>query len=206
MKTTIMLVGMTLALALMAAPAVAGSIPYGSPGTINSEIYPFIAAFNGDVTVYFYGSSADYSSEITLLLNSQVIDASTAFFLPNHSSAYGAAATFNNVKAGDILVFVLKITTGTPGLLFYSDPARNSDSLQHVYSADFAGDAFIPAGKYVAFEDIVGGGDKDYNDHQFVFTNVSIGGGEPVPEPGSTLLLLGIGFVPIALGYRRWQK
>ncbi len=28
----------------------------------------------------------------------------------------------------------------------------------------------------------------------------------PVPEPGSTLLLLGIGLVPISLSYRRWWK
>lgn len=29
---------------------------------------------------------------------------------------------------------------------------------------------------------------------------------QPIPEPGSTLLFLGMAFVPIALSYRRWQK
>ena len=54
----------------------------------------------------------------------------------------------------------------------------------------------IPAGTYVAFEDLVGGGDKNYNDLSFVFTNISTR--TNVPEPGSLLLVLTAGLGLIA--------
>lgn len=46
----------------------------------------------------------------------------------------------------------------------WNDPAENSDSLQHVVAFMLPGTPFI----LIGFEDIVGGGDRDYNDALFV--------------------------------------
>ena len=45
--------------------------------------------------------------------------------------------------------------------------------------------ATLGSGYLVGFEDLFGGGDKDYNDNVFFFQ----GGIRPVPEPGSLALL-----------------
>ena len=68
----------------------------------------------------------------------------------------------------------------------------------HTGLTEWAADGLIPAdGLLVGFEDLDGGGDRDYNDNMFVFTNV---GGGPVPtdnmpEPSSIALVLGAGLV-----------
>ena len=103
------------------------------------------------------------------------------------------------VHAGDVLTFQLNVIT--TGNTFYSDSALNADGVNHVYSTSFSGDAAlgIPAGTYVGFEDIYGGGDFDYNDETFVFTNIS-----PVPEPETySMLLAGLGFIPFTIRRRR---
>ena len=176
----------TLAAALLAATAAgaasAGTIPYPGAGTANPATYSFTAATDGDLAVYFYAQAAGNSETIGVRING-VDSALTG--LENHSSHHGDVLDFGNVSAGDSIVFY--ILTGSTK--FYSDVSLNADGTQHIYSTDFAGDALIPAGTYVGFEDLGGGGDHDYNDTEFVFTNIATT--PAVPEPANMALLAG---------------
>jgi hypothetical protein len=198
-----------VALGLLAVPTtvLAGPIPYPNVGTLNPATYTFTATATGDLVAYFFGSSASYGSDIGLIVDnlSQGI-----YGLENHTSFYGQPLVLSipgAVHAGDVLEFQLRVNTtgGDPvssvTYSLYSTPGLNSDGLQHIYSTSWAGDGTIPAGTYIAFEDIVPAtaGDMDYNDHQFVFTNVGVG----VPDGGSTLALLGAALAGIGLIRRR---
>jgi hypothetical protein len=124
------------------------------------------------------------------------------FGLNNHSSKIGDKHDFGAVKAGDTLTFLLKVLT--TNRLFTSEASRNEDKLNHVYSTAYKGGDKVPAGTYVGFEDLLGGGDKDYDDLQFVFTNVAAATTGTVPEPQTwAMMMAGFGLIGIA---RRRQK
>lgn len=167
---------------LVAAPAHAGPVPYPTPGVQNLANYSFTAAAAGDIVAYFYGSSAAYVNELRLLVNG--VDTGIQG-LNTTTSAIGTMLNFGTVSAGDVLVFMMvNLSPGGVGP-WYSDKSLNSDGVQHIYATDFAGAGTVPAGTYVAFEDLPGGGDFSYRDQTFVFTNVATS----VPEPGSLALL-----------------
>lgn len=169
---------------LLALPAflMADAIPYANIGTI-APTTNFTAANSGPIVAYFYASDAGYDSEIGLLVNNLTTGVQG---LMNHTSHYGDMLVLGNANAGDELVFQLFVLSNNTS--WFSDPKLNSDEVNHVYSTAFSGDAQIPAGTYVAFEDLPNGSaDWDYNDHQFVFTNVATA----TPEPASVMLLAG---------------
>jgi hypothetical protein len=180
----------------------ASVIPYPNIGTENPTLYSFTAAASGDVVAYFFHQDAAYTNEISLLVNGVPTGIQG---LNNHASAYGAVLNLGSVMAGDTLVYqLLNIAPGNVGP-WYSDKVLNSDGFNHIYSTAFSGDAFIPAGTYIGFEDLQGGGDRDYNDEEFVITFVPgrIPDLDSVPEP-STLALFGMALLSLAgLGVMR---
>jgi len=168
-----------------AAPAMAVPLPYDQPGVENTTQYEFIAASTGDVTAYFAGSDAGYTNVLTLLVNG----VETGIIgLNNQTSVYGQVLNFGAVDAGDRLVF--KLINTNPGNIgpFYSDRSLNEGGFNHIFSSQYDGDALIPKGIFVGFEDLPRGGDFDYNDERFVFVNVA--DVTDVPEPASIALLM----------------
>jgi hypothetical protein len=165
----------------------ADAIPYSVSGTENPDLYSFTATSSGTIGAYFHGSTAAYTNTLSLLVNGVITPESSSGLLNNHTSSIGDFVILGSVNAGDILTFQLNVLS--TGDTWYSDKTPNSDGLQHTFSAPFAGDLAngIPAGTYVGFEDLYGGGDFDYDDEAFIFTNISI---SPVPEPESYIMLI----------------
>ena len=193
---------------------IADSIPYPHAGTLNPNVYSFTADHTGEVIAYFAGSTAGYDNQLGMLING--VQSSAGFGLDNHSSPLGLAFDLGHVTKGDSLVFDLRVNS-LGGLLVYSDPSKNAafdnanQGLNHVYSTPYTGSLGhgIPNGTFVSFEDLRGGGDKNYNDEDFVFTNVasdSTLSPHAVPEP-SSIALCGLGALGlIANAFRKRRQ
>jgi hypothetical protein len=188
----------------------ADAIPYANVGTENPVVYSFTATSTGDVLAYFAGSTAAYDNQLGMLINGVL--SPSGYGLDNHSSALGQVFDLGHVNAGDSLVFVLHNVSGLvpPGQNVYSDPTLNGpyDGVaghNHVYSTPYTQSPpidGIPAGTYVAFEDLplYAPPDWNYHDETFVFTDVSVG---TVPDSTSTLALLVIGLAGIGAARHR---
>lgn len=108
------------------------------------------------------------------------------------------------VAAGDVLRFA-NDTSGSP--MWSSERMANADELDHmvtwrVVGSDNGFDNQVGA-YVVAWEDLWGGGDNDYQDLVVELTGVTPGG-EPVPEP-TTIALFGLGAMGMGLR-RRFRK
>lgn len=175
------------------APAQAGPIPYPATGTENTTLYTFTAASTGTITAYFYAQSgAAYTNELTMLVNGV---ATGIQGLNNHTSNPGDSLVLGPVNAGDVIVFeMVNLSPGGIGPWF-SNKSLNSDGKNHIYSTDFSGTLGGNAvtGAYVGFEDLVNGGDFNYTDEQFVFTNVATSTNVPEPTSIALVLVAGLG-------------
>ncbi len=156
------------------------------------------------VEVYFIHEGAGYKNQVLFTADDQA----PAMLIEN-ASLQGSGG---NLKAGDGFIlsdfeglsdfaqFEFLIASNGYGkanpTLLYTDASKNSDGLEHVTAFGYTDEATGDYYTFIGFEDIVGGGDLDYNDVVLVakgFTNPDAP--VDVPEPISSLAVLAVGAV-----------
>lgn len=186
-------------------------VSYPNIGTVPPTV-PLTAAATGQVVGYFYGASAGGSDYVRMI--DVTSGYASLFLLDGHGTQPGDSANFGAVTTGDKLVFQLvdsDVENNKDGADYgntyapfdpnaqvngwpeASDPAYSVDGVNHAYVTAFSGDAAlgIPSGLFFGMEDLpYGASDRDYNDLEFVVTDVSVTGVTPEPE---SLMLFGTG-------------
>jgi|GEM_PF-1425387 len=199
----------SLLLPLIAAFTVSWAQPAHANGTLGEPLIK-----GGDIAVAFIGADALYSNDVYYFMSAG--DVTTATFLfNNHTSASGTTADPDDsaLNPGDEAIFGICVNRSgaSPGPacenaddIFYSgNGTLNPDGLAHTivwtradYDAQFGplDPTLFPAdySYVVGFEDILGGGDRDFNDAVFAVKGLTV-----APEPLSMTLLatglIGIG-------------
>lgn len=179
-------------LLIAAGTALAAAAPVPAMAALGDSLI----ATGGTISATFEGASAAYGSHLRLVIDSAGY--SSSFVFPSFTTATGATVDFApNVAAGTPFSFQLHIAQ--TGETWNTGPASNNvDGIAHanvVYNWNGSGRTFV------GFEDLRGGGDRDYNDFTFSFTNVAV---NPVPEPETyAMLLTGIGLLGFMARRRR---
>lgn len=133
----------------------------------------------GEVIVTFLSKSAAYSNDLYL-------KGSTSKILNNQTASQGQQYSLGSFQAGAELAF--NIFVNDTGDTFYSGlVSNNADKLMHS-TLELNPNNTVTMG----FEDIMFGGDKDYDDMVFKISNVKVDGAAvaAVPEAQSYSMLL----------------
>jgi hypothetical protein len=154
-----------------------------------------LVATGGEVTAFFVGSEAGFNS--TISVNSPCCSIE---IFPNHATSVGTSFSLGTFAAGTTLVLRQHVAT-TGDDWFTGAASDNDDGVVHAGIGSWGADASIPVnGILVAFEDLAGGGDLDYNDLRLVLV-----GARPyqVPEtPSAVLFGVGLLVLAAAIGIR----
>ena len=155
-----------------------------------------VFATGGHVIATFESNGAGYSNDLYLDTPANAL----GLIFNNYGTPVGTSIDLGYFAAGTELIF--RVHVNDTGDNFYTGPAgRNADNVPHVMVDDSV--PGYPGRTFVGFEDLWGGGDQDYNDLVFSFTNLSTDIPERrVPEPAS-LALLGTG---LAFGASRLRR
>lgn len=185
LKKTTQLVALSLTLGLLVIPSIAQAA-----GVLGGNLS---VQNDGDVIVTFGGSDAGYTSTLYL--------GETAIF--SNQAAAGSTVNLGNFAAGTELNFRLEVQN-TGNVFFTGAGANNIDGIAHATVENIGTNL-----TQVGFEDLLGGGDKDYNDLVFQFSNTETAAivhqGKLLtnPEP-ATIILFGTGL--LGLGAWRLRK
>ena len=175
------LAALTLA-AVLAQPAVAlpilGGQLFYSGGDVTVTSLPVSSAFTSELGLY----NASFSRLLNIM----------------NDEPSGTTVTFNpgtlfGFLSGQELIFGISILD-TGDEFFMGAATRNPDDIAHA-TVDDQGSSII-----VGFEDLLGGGDLDFDDNRFSFTAGVVD--HPVPEP-TTTGLLGLALLPLGFLSRK---
>ena len=167
------------AMVMMATPVVASENKPANKNMIKeASSGSLFVASAGEVILTFLSKNASYSNDLFLVGSSDSI-------LNNQTAISGQQFSLGSFQSGAELVF--KMFVNNTGHTFFNGAAAiNADNVLHTgYNKQI--NTVI-----VGFEDIYGGGDKDYNDLVFSLSNVGVGTfiTAPVPEPETYAMLI----------------
>ena len=130
-----------------AVPILGGQLFY-TGGTVTIESLPVTSGYTTELGLY--------DSSFTRLINLMYDEPS------------GVIATFDpgalGASIGGELFFGIRVVPGGPEY-FMGTASRNPDGILHAIVDDLGGGVFV-----VGFEDLFGGGDRDFDDNRFRFT------------------------------------